>query len=430
MDWGLKRWQPYLESLLIILVVLMPVLKSWELTMPLLLLLWMGSDGTVNLLTGELFGLWAVWILSAALSGSFKAGLPSLISFSGWLGIAYWSGKVVSEKLGRKILLFLGYSSLLWTIIGFWQQISQVPTPAGWLSNAQMNWIKVRSYSVFGNPNIFALYLLGILSIISDLLIESYRYPKTAICFWRKQSSSDFFLYPMKKSRFSGYGRWIYSASLILIFLAVLIALYFTYSRGAWFLGIIFLGLRFGPYFGQRRWMILGITFLFLGTLRGFQIRMGPLLSLTDSSLWYRVRIWQGVFRAIFDHLLWGSGPGSFPWIYPWYQIGTVASLHAHQLYLQIWLENGFFSLIAFFGLFRKMIVSSWPIFGCKGVPAQKGYFATTILQTSISLAAIILLYLGYGLAETWTQNQLIGGYFWFFCGLWISSQGKEIARA
>ncbi|HBF37634.1 MAG TPA: hypothetical protein DDW50_09965, partial [Firmicutes bacterium] len=90
MDWGLKRWQPYLESLLIILVVLMPVLKSWELTMPLLLLLWMGSDGTVNLLTGELFGLWAVWILSAALSGSFKAGLPSLISFSGWLGIAYW----------------------------------------------------------------------------------------------------------------------------------------------------------------------------------------------------------------------------------------------------------------------------------------------------------------------------------------------------
>jgi putative inorganic carbon (HCO3(-)) transporter len=175
-------------------------------------------------------------------------------------------------------------------------------------------------------------------------------------------------------------------------------------------LGIVFLAYWFWPKLSKRRWSILLMTPLFLLTLQGFKIRMATLVTLTDSSLWYRVRIWQGVIKALPSFWLWGAGPGSFPMIYPWYQIKDTVSAHAHQIFLQLWLENGILSLASFLWLIKKM---------------NLGF--TKAHQLTKGIAMVIMIFLGYGLTETWFQNRLIGGYFWLFCGLWISSKGEGL---
>jgi putative inorganic carbon (HCO3(-)) transporter len=118
---------------------------------------------------------------------------------------------------------------------------------------------------------------------------------------------------------------------------------------------------------------------------------------------------WKGVIKAIADFWLWGVGPGSFQAIYPWYRLKNTISAHAHQLYLQVWLENGILSLAAFTWFLKKLIIDC---------------FAGSKLTRT--LAIIIVIFLGYGLVESWSQNRLLGGYFWLFCGLLASSKGEE----
>ncbi len=425
--YGLPKWKPVLESLLILLIAFMPIIQSWELILPLLVLLWLSSGHSVCPVAKELFGLWFAVIASAVLSSSFRIGLSSLITFSFWLGITYLGSKVFSPEFVKKFLGFFCLSSLFWIIISFWQQISGIPTPSGWLGSEVINWIKVRSYSVFGNPNIFALYLLIILVISSDSIIFFTGCLKTRDHFLKNQGSSKHRL-PQGANDAGRYDKseqsllWMNLLSHILVLSFASVALYYTYSRFAWFLGIIFLGLRFWPYFGKRRWFLAAIFLVFLCTIQGFKIRMGPLLSLTDSSMRYRIHIWQGVLKAVSDYWLWGSGPGSFGKVYPWYQISNTISVHAHQLYLQIWLENGIVSLMAYLWLFRKMLASCWRIFNGANGRTVNCYQSTATSPAASSSVMIIIIFLGYGLTESWTQNQLISGYFWLFCGLWISS--------
>ena len=380
---GLPDWRPLFEAFIILLLVFMPVLNSWATILPLLMLLWLGGDGRVHPLAKELAVFWIAMMVSAVFSGGLKAGSRDFTNYSSWLLIAYWSGKTFSGHFPKKILYFLVYSCLLWLGIGWMQQWAGVPTPPGWLEPEQRGFITVRSYSVFGNPNIFALYILMMMVFTCYLISDSLRLASKNL--------------------------WIHKLLLIFILICNLISLYSTYSRFAWLLGILFLLCWFWPISGK--WfqpVILLIPFLLL-MLPGFKIRLAGLVTLTDSSLGYRIRIWQAVSKAIADFWLWGSGPGSFTTIYPWYQIQNTISAHAHQLFLQLWLENGIFSLVVFLWLAWSMV---------------KGCF--TDYGMAKTLALTLLIFLGYGLVETWSQNHVLGGYFWFFCGLWISLKDGE----
>jgi putative inorganic carbon (hco3(-)) transporter len=380
--WGLPEWKGIFEAVSILIIIFMPVLNSWGLLLPLLFLLWLCSEGKSNPVVKELAVFWLAMVFSACLSASLKSGIQSLTTYSSWLLITYLSGKTFSVQFSKKLINFLVYSCSLWLGIGLMQQWAGVPTPLGWLGKEQSNLITVRSYSLFGNPNIYALYLLSMLVFSSYLITESADWRKLKIC----------------------------RLLLVLIWIIVLVALYFTYSRFAWVLGIVFLIFWFWDKLGKWRWPILMMAPLLLLALRGFKIRMATLITLTDSSLWYRIRIWQGVLKALPNFWLWGAGPGSFLTIYPWYQIKDTISAHAHQLFLQLWLENGIFSLAAFLWLFRKMALRFM------GVP-----------EFTKAIATVIIIFLGYGLTETWVQNRLIGGYFWLFCGLLLSLKDEEL---
>jgi putative inorganic carbon (HCO3(-)) transporter len=375
--WGLPRWRPVIEAVIILLIVFMPVLNDWGLLLPLLLLLWLSGNRRTNPSAKELAVFLLALAISACLSAGLKSGISSLTDYVCYLGIAYLSGKAFSVQFGTKIAQYICYSSLLWIVLGLAQQWVGVPTPPGWLGREQGALITVRSYSLFGNPNIYALYLLSVLVLICYLISKPLASPK--LRFWP-----------------------------ILLLILVLISLYFTYARFAWLIGIAFLCFWFRPKQGKWRWLFLLVIPLFLLTIQGFRVRTATLLNLSDSSMWYRLRIWRGVVSAIAEFWLWGAGPGSFQTIYPWYQIKNTVSAHAHQLYLQIWLENGILSLAAFLSLAAKMSLDC---------------FAD---RRSTQFAFVTIVFLVYGFVETWSQNLLIGGYFWLFCGLWISSKSEE----
>ena len=85
-----------------------------------------------------------------------------------------------------------------------------------------------------------------------------------------------------------------------------------------------------------------------------------------DSSSQYRILIWIGSLKTLADHWLHGIGigPGAFSSVFPSYVAANVATVrHAHNLFLQIWIEMGIFGVVAFivliFNTLKSCIVNS-----------------------------------------------------------------------
>jgi hypothetical protein len=323
--------------------------------------------------------------LAALCSADFRSGLGALGEFETHLGLAFLAGICFTPEFCRKILRFLVLTGPVWLTIGFGQQLAGTPTPPGWLGRAQAAVIAVRSYSVFTNPNIYALYLLNLIGaagILSGAGAESK----------------------------------VYRIMYLLIFWGGLISLYFTYSRGGWLLAGIALLCRFWSRIKtdrRLRLLLIAVVTLFF-CLAGFRARFFSIIKMADSSLLYRQRIWTGVLRALRDYWLWGAGPGSFPAVYPRYQPGMTSSMHAHSFYLQLWLEYGLGALLVLGGYFGRFLIRLG-----SGSP-----------EPSLKMVKIgILFFLGVGLWESWQVSNFGSGYFWLLTGLALSLQNKELTH-
>ncbi len=381
-------WHFIIEGLLITVIIFMPVLSagtaggSWGILIPLVLLLWLVNPAQHELDAKEphpagFIFLWVTLAASALLSRTFGAEQAVLLRFGSWFTLAWLTGRVFTGKIIERILKYLTFSSVIWLIIGFWQLFSGMHTPKGWLGAGQADIIPVRIYSVFGNPNIFALYLLSILVFCHYFLTK----------------------YAVKRERIIFTG----------IFAAVLAALHFTYSRMAWLITGIFILFRFNK---QWRYALLCVGFglVLLFFVPGFQARVTSLMTLSDSSFQYRIQIWRGVWQALQDNWLWGTGPDSFQRVYPEFQIGRSPSQHAHQFYLQFWLEYGLFSLMAFLAVLKRILM-----------PGRVRAWGEVSLIPPLTVS--ILIFLAYGLSETWYIQSFCGGYFWFLTGLLLAAR-------
>lgn len=131
--------------------------------------------------------------------------------------------------------------------------------------------------------------------------------------------------------------------------------LVFTWSRGAW-LGMLF-GLVLFVFIWHRRaiWLLfIGIASIpFLPSLLPASIiqRFTSIGNLSDSSTSYRVHIWRAACEMLRDYGFSGIGIGESAWfrVYPKYAyMGVETAPHAHNLFLQIWLETGVCGLIVF----------------------------------------------------------------------------------
>lgn len=365
-----RRLGKVIEAGIMLTIALAPVVNAWGTLLFLILILKIIRSPGRKLPDTGLFVFWLALTVSSVMS--LGAGGPCrLVTVTTWLLMASLAGRTFSAKFSRKIIRMLPATALIWMLIGLWQQAAGAPTPSGWLEQGQHILITVRSFSVFGNPNIYGLYLLSILV----------------------------FSFPEITGR-NTYYRIFFGFVLVL----GIVSLYYTYSRTAWILGLAAAVLWFGRSCFSHKSLYIWIFILGLFCLSGFQIRFFGPVNFFEGTLWLRVRIWRNLLKIIADYWVWGSGPGSFSEIYHSYPTATGLVDHCHQLFLQLWLENGVFSLLAFIRIIFKNLSGAI-------------YFQSYTKAVAIS----IIIFLSFGFLETWWNHRFSGGYFWLLFGLLLS---------
>jgi hypothetical protein len=164
----------------------------------------------------------------------------------------------------------------------------------------------------------------------------------------------------------TGVPKFWHAICLILL----LVCMVETWSRGAW-LGLIFAALLFLFMWHRRSvWVILAgiasIPILPMVLPASIVSRFTSIGNMTDSSTSYRVYIWRAVVNMLEDYSLTGIGIGESAWdrIYPMYSYnGIEAAPHSHNLYFQIWLENGLCGILVFLLFLFLLYQSGFTLF-------------------------------------------------------------------
>ena len=175
---------------------------------------------------------------------------------------------------------------------------------------------------LFGNPNIFAVFLLLTTPLSLAFAIRQ-----------RLKRDKAFFG---------------------IVFALQSLCLLLTWSRGAW-LGWILSLLLFLALCSRRAFSVLlalcgcGFGLVFYLPDRILR-RFGSIGNLTDSSTHYRLNTWRGVLRMLREHPFGiGSGESAFRAVFPYYAVsGTENVMHAHQIFLEVAVEIGVAGVILF----------------------------------------------------------------------------------
>ncbi|MGC8839419.1 MAG: O-antigen ligase family protein, partial [Anaerolineae bacterium] len=181
-----------------------------------------------------------------------------------------------------------------------------------------------RVRALYGSPNNLALFLERVVPIAAAYLVWGHRE-------WRKG---------------------LYSG--VLAFLMV--GLYLTFSRGAWFLALPVAFLVLGALGGRRTLLAaagaLAVMALALVPL-AHTPRVQSLLNLQEGTAFFRLQLWQSAGNMILDHPLFGVGPDNFLYLYrtryvlpsAWQELNLS---HPHNALLDFWTRTGLLGLGAF----------------------------------------------------------------------------------
>lgn len=278
------------------------------------------------------------------------------------------------------IVTFIVFSATLVALFGLYQYVVGVPIDAAWVDVENNPDIKARVYSVFGNPNVLAEYLIMTIPLSISLMWYSKKIHKKII--------------------FLG-------TSGILI-----LALVLTLSRGGW-IGFAVSALVFVILI-EKRLLLSIIPISVAGIFLLPQSILNRILSignLADSSNSYRLTMWGITLDIIKDHPIAGVGFGHIPFkqTFETY-IRTMPTYHAHNTYLEIAAELGIPGLIAF--LFLLFIIFKYGIQSL--INGQNRYIKIMAAGLFSGLAGV----LAHGAVENVIYLTRIIVYFWILIGL------------
>lgn len=317
-------------------------------------------------------------ITSSDITGSFRDLAIHLTSI-GFIFVLINSIK--DKKDFNIILVLLVISATLVAMYGLYQfTTGNVEMEKKWVDEATNPDLQVRIYSVFGNPNIFAEYLIMIIPISVGL-------------FWFSKTIQ-------KKAVF------------LITTLILVLALVLTMSRGGW------VGFAFGIFLFilliEKRLLLLAIP-LGVGSLfllpQSILNRVMSIINLSDSSNDYRIRLWSITLQVIRDNWLVGVGFGHLPFkaAFETY-IRTMPTYHAHNTFLETTAEMGIVGLIVFLSLLFVIFKYGVKIL-VKGKDKYIRVMSTGILA---GLASVLV----HGLIENILYMPPIITTFWILIGL------------
>lgn len=289
-----------------------------------------------------------------------------------------------SKKDFNILVVLLIISATLTAVYGLYQLATgNVVMEDKWVDEATNPDLQTRIYSVFGNPNIFAEYLIMLI-------------PISLSSFW--------------------FSKRIHKKALFLITSLVLVlALVLTMSRGGW------IGFAFGIFvfilLVEKRLLLLAIPAAIGGLFilpDAILNRLMSILNFADSSNDYRIRMWKFTLEVIRDNWLVGVGFGHLPFREAFGRYTrTMVTYHAHNTYLETMAEMGILGFIVFisflFVLFKYTIK--------KLIKGNDEY--TKIITAGIlsGLAAVLV----QGLVENILYMPKIIISFWILVGLLIT---------
>ena len=289
-----------------------------------------------------------------------------------------------SKKDFNILVVLLIISATLTAVYGLYQLATgNVVMEDKWVDEATNPDLQTRIYSVFGNPNIFAEYLIMLI-------------PISLSSFW--------------------FSKRIHKKALFLITSLVLVlALVLTMSRGGW------IGFAFGIFvfilLVEKRLLLLPIPAAIGGLFilpDAILNRLMSILNFADSSNDYRIRMWKFTLEVIRDNWLVGVGFGHLPFREAFGRYTrTMVTYHAHNTYLETMAEMGILGFIVFisflFVLFKYTIK--------KLIKGNDEY--TKIITAGIlsGLAAVLV----QGLVENILYMPRIIISFWILVGLLIT---------
>ena len=260
-------------------------------------------------------------------------------------------------------------------------------TNVEWIDVSMFSDILTRATATFGNPNVLGQYLILLIPMALSYVA----------------------------TRRKKMGRLGFIAAVMMI-----LALVFTFSRGAW-LGVMIAVAIFVVIYNKRVLKALPL-FAVAIPLIVFLIpdviveRFASIGNVADGSTAYRLNIWEGVLEMIKAHWITGVGFGesAFEHTYQMYAIGnTVTAQHAHSLYLQILSTLGVVGFAAFIGivisLIRLVLDGFFGMYKCKSGTILLGY------------GAGIVAFLICGMTDLVWYNNRVALFFWIIIGLMVS---------
>ncbi len=191
-----------------------------------------------------------------------------------------------------------------------------------------------------------------------------------------------------------------------------------TFSRGSWFnftVAIIIFLLLLRNLTGREVlkagifWLIFMAVILAIPALRA---RM--FLTFTSEGDALRFSIWKSCWLMIKQHVLFGRGLGTFMSYFLSFSNDFKSAYYAHNCYLQMWVESGLFSVMAFLAFTGSVLVSarervraSRDILKAALIAGCAGFLAHSFLDTqlySLQLSTLFWIILGMTAAAD-TEN-------------------------
>lgn len=266
-----------------------------------------------------LFGV--LYVISGAVHGNALSTESGLILAVFLLGFPLANNLITNRRLADAALGSVVVSSMpvaVWAIV---QAIVGVEN-GNWIDPAFEGKLTDRVYATFGNPNIYAVFLLVALMFSLALAVE------------KKQRA--------KKS--------LYAAAALLN----LAALVLTWSRGAWvallFGLFICLILQIKRHGGVIVSLLVVLPYALYLLPEALVSRFMSIFNLSDSTVLYRFSIWRSSAAMLKDHPWLGIGVGAdnFSSVFSSYAEAGVTAPHSHSLFLQIACEAGVIALAIF----------------------------------------------------------------------------------
>ncbi|MBQ7337791.1 MAG: O-antigen ligase family protein [Clostridia bacterium] len=276
-----------------------------------------------ELMDGSVLLLGALYLLGGLVTRGGQASRLSALVYVALL-LCYFlaTGLLRTQVWIRRMIGALSLSCVIVSILGIGQYLFS-GLGAQYLDLSLFSDISGRAYSTMENPNMLAEYLILFFPLLMALALT-------------------------RKRPLGGFG-------MLLCCGAVATCLIFTWSRGAW-LGVLVCTLLFLLLMGHK-----ALSYLLLSALPAAAVlhylpeqilrRFGSIGSMTDSSIRYRVYLWEGVGNMLRDYWFCGVGVGeaAFCEVYSRYALPGIASaMHSHNLYMQLLCELGVVGLLMF----------------------------------------------------------------------------------